>query len=150
MSYAIAREPASLEMLNECHGILEQNFLEHEVFTQDLPLEVNIAYYVELERRGYLRTYVARREGVFVGYCVLTVTPSSRRRALEANALLVDALLEHRGRVVPMLVRHAERALRAEGVHLVYHSCPIGGRFGQLLEILDYRPAFQVYAKRLR
>lgn len=149
MSYQLQRERVH-GLWDESAELLQAGFVEHDP-DPDLPLDVDRKLYEALEEAGTLRVYTARLEGRLVGYAVFTVAPSMRRRYLKtANQDLVHVEPPVRGRVTAALLRHAEKALAADGVELVYHSTPENGsRFGRLLEILGYRPVGRTYAKRL-
>ena len=133
----------------ESAAILAEGAAQFDPFP-DLPLEIDRAAYESLEAVGRLRVYTARIDGVLAGYAVFVVGTAPRRRnLLEAHQNVVHAAEATKARVTPALVRHAEKALGAEGVKMVYHSSPMGCRFARLLEILGYKPIAQVHAKRL-
>ena len=130
----------------ESAQILAAGFSQFDPFP-DMPLDIDRALYESMEDTGCLRVYTARIEERLVGYAVFVVSSDPRRRYwLEAQQNVVHA---SEVRVTPALVRHAEKALSAEGVKVVYHSSPMGCRFARLLEILGYKPIAQVHAKRL-
>jgi len=116
----------------------------------DLPFDINRRLYETIEEAGCLRVYTARIDGKLVGYAAFVVGTAPRRQyLLEAQQNVVHAEEAVKARVTPALVRHAEKALGAEGVKMVYHSSPMGCRFARLLEILGYKPIAQIHAKRL-
>ena len=116
----------------------------------DLPFDIDQKLYEAIEDAGRLRVYTARIDGRLVGYAAFVVGYAPRRRyLLEAQQNVVHAAEDVKARVTPALVRHAEKALGAEGVKMVYHSSPMGCRFARLLEILGYQPIAQVHVKRL-
>lgn len=116
----------------------------------DLPFDIDRPLYEALEAGGRLRVYTARMDGKLVGYAAFVIGYAPRRRyLLEAHQNVVHAAESVQASVTPALVRHAEQALGAEGVKMVYHSSPMGCRFARLLEIMGYRPIAQVHVKRL-
>lgn len=139
------------------HGLWEESaplvaagFKAFDPFPE-IPLEVDRAVYEQLEDAGALRVYTAREGAELVGYVVFMVmVPPRRRQILIAQQDILHTSSKVGPHVAMGLVRHAERALADEGVNLVYHSSPIGGKFGQLLEMLHYRPIMQVHAKVLK
>lgn len=146
----IQREVLTAELIEEGMPMLEAGFLEYDPHPH-IPLEIAGDVYLALEGAGKLRVYTARIEGRLVGYAVFIVACSPRRKAvLQAQQDLVHAAKDTAPRVTPRLLRFAEKALRDDGVRLLYHSIPINGcGLGRLLEILGYQPIAQVYAKLL-
>lgn len=145
----IAREPVH-GLWPELLPMLEDGFKVYDPFP-GVPLEVDQAMYEALENAGVLRIFTARQDdGELVGYAVFIVAPSPRRRSV---IVAQQDVLHTSNKVGPhaalALIRQSEAALRAEGVNLVYHSSPIGCKFGQLLEMLHYRPIAQAHAKWL-
>lgn len=149
MGYQLQRERVH-DLWDESAELLQAGFQEHDP-DPGMPLEVDRALYEVLEDAGTLRVYTARQDGRLVGYAVFTVAPSMRRRYLKvATQDLVHVETAIRGRLTAALLRHAERALKTDGVQMIYHSAPVNGfRFGRLLEILGYRQIATVHAKLL-
>lgn len=154
----VAREPVH-GLWPELLPMLEVGFKQFDPFPE-LPLDVDQAMYEALEDVGMLRVYTAREDlrpdnkgaelGNLVGYAVFMVAPSVRRRGTRvASQDVLHTAAQVGPHVTMALVKHAEAALRAEGVNLVYHSSPIGGKFGQLLEMLHYAPTAQSHVKKL-
>lgn len=149
MSLELQREPVDASKWPESLPMLFDGFEEFDPHPE-LGLDLDLEFYETLERLGRLRAYTARLDARLIGYAIFVVARSPRRRYLtQAQQDTIHVLKEHRPRVTPALVLFAERALRAEGVKLVYHSCPVGSRFGTMLERLGYPAVAQVHAKRL-
>ncbi len=144
----IAREPVH-GLWPELLPMLEDGFKVYDPFP-GVPLDIDQAMYEALEDAGVLRIYTAREGAELVGYAVFMVGPSPRRRAvITAQQDVLHTSNKVGPHVALALIRHSEAELRAEGVNLVYHSSPIGCKFGQLLEMLHYRPIAQAHAKWL-
>lgn len=148
----LAQEPWSQELWQEAQPLIERGFRDLDPF-QEVPLDVNVKAYEQLQKLGVLRIYTARvhPSGRLIGYAVFMVAPSIRRRYLiQANqdVLHVDASYQRQAAVA--LLKYSEICLQTEGVGLIYQSCPIGSRFGALLEKFGYQPALQTYAKLMR
>lgn len=132
---------------------------------QDIPLDVDLDGYAAAEQAGQLRCFTARLSGMLVGYAVFLVGPNLHYRAsLQARQDVLFVLPEHRNQGVGLeLIRWSERALKAEGVQVLYQHIKAGGpvrmqvaaalkdtrHLGALLQSLDYELIDLIYGKRL-
>jgi GNAT superfamily N-acetyltransferase len=118
---------------------------------QDIPLNVDLNWYIEADRLGHLRCYTARLNGDLIGYAVFFL--SHNRRYMTSYQAVQDVLFvvpEHRhGRVGLQLIRHAEDALRAEKVQIIYQHSKANREEGKLFEKLGYELVDFIHAKRL-
>jgi GNAT superfamily N-acetyltransferase len=114
-------------------------------------LSPNMDMYCEMEERNILRLFVARVEGVLVGYAIAFIAPrphNTERLVGVVDVIYVD--LDHRRRgVAHGLLTFAENALRAEGIH----TLSLGARderFARWLRISGgYKYAETIYEKEL-
>jgi len=121
-----------------------------EVGQKDLDhLNIDWKRYCELDTNGKLATFIAKRDGVIVGYAVFIVqTHIHYCGALVAANSAVYIVPEARvGRVAIKLLRYAQIGLAAQGVKKIYYHVKRERDFGRLLEHLGYRDAERMYAK---
>lgn len=148
--YSFARIPVRTA-IKELQSLAEREY--DEVGQKDLArLNIDWTRYCELDATGKLATFVAKREGVIVGYAVFIVqTHIHYRDALVAANSAVYAAPEVRaGRVVLKLLRYAELGLQAQGVQKIYYHVKRSKDFGRLLDHLGYDDVERLYAKVLR
>lgn len=145
----LQREPMTEGLFAEAEPLVRHSFDRFDPFP-DLPLDIDVRGYVAMEAVGALRIYTARENGVLLGYAVFIVAKSLRRKYLvQAQQDMVHAVLERQRQVTPRLLKYAEKALREEGIGLLFHTSPIGSKFGQLLTVFDYPTVAALHAKRL-
>ena len=123
-----------------------------EVGQKDLNrLNIDWKRYCELDAAGKLATFIAKRNGVIVGYaCFVVQTHIHYQDALVAANSAVYVVPEVRaGRIVLKLLRFAEMGLKAKGVKKIYYHVKREKDFGRLLEHLGYRDAERMFAKVL-
>lgn len=115
------------------------------------PLEVDLVQYEVLDATTNLRVYTARADGELVGYaCYVLANHLHSRSERVAHHDGVFLAREHRAALAGVeLVLHAERALRAEGVAIVYQAAAAGSPTGRMFERLGYVATETTYAKRL-
>ena len=149
MSYAYSRVPIGTVAV-ELQSLAEREYAE--VGQKDLDrLNIDWARYGELDAARKLATFIAKRDGVIVGYAVFVVqTHIHYQDALVAANSAVYVVPEARvGRVALKLLRYAEIGLKAQGVKKVYYHVKRERDFGRLLEHLGYRDAERLFAKAL-
>jgi hypothetical protein len=132
----------------ELQALAEREY--DEVGQKDLErLNVDWARYGELDAARKLATFIAKRDGVIVGYAVFVVqTHIHYQDALVAANSAVYAAPEVRaGRVVLKLLRFAEMGLKAQGVQKIYYHVKREKDFGRLLGRLGYQDVERMYAK---
>lgn len=119
---------------------------------KDIPLAIDEATYRAVEMQGALRIYTARLDGELVGYAAFFL--QWHAHYAESKQAMQDVLYvapEHRGRLIGLrLIRHSERALRAEGVQVVRHHVKVAhAQLGDILEALGYSAEEITFSKRL-
>lgn len=146
----LQRELMSEALFAEAEPLVQASFKRFDPFP-DLPLDIDLEGYIAAEQSDVLRVYTARENGILLGYAVFIVAPSLRRRYLiQANQEMVHAVPERQRQVTPRLLKYAEKALRDEGIGLVYHSGPAGSKFSHLLELFGYPIVATMHAKKMR
>ena len=145
--YTYARIPVGTA-IGELQGLATREY--DEVGQKDL-LRLNIDWkrYCELDAAGKLATFIAKRDGVIVGYAAFVVqTHIHYCDALVAANSAVYVVPEARiGRVALKLLRYAEIGLKAQGVKKIYYHVKQEKDFGRLLEHLGYRDSERLFAK---
>ena len=147
VSYTYARIPIGTATY-ELQALAEREY--EEVGQKDLErLNVDWARYCELDSAGKLATFIAKRDGVIVGYAAFIVqTHIHYQDALVAANSAVYVLPEVRaGRVVLKLLRFAEMGLKAQGVQKIYYHVKREKDFGRLLDLMGYQDVERMYAK---
>lgn len=141
----------------EAKPLLERHKEEIAHFA-DIPLDVDLERYRELELLDILRIYTARLDRgpadplTLIGYAVFIVSLNPHyKSSLQAvqDVLYVDPE-QRKGATGIGLVNFAERELRAEGVQAVYHHVKVKHpTLGVLLERKGYQAIETIWVKRL-
>jgi GNAT superfamily N-acetyltransferase len=118
----------------------------------DIPLNINEPLYVAAEMRGMIKTYVARIDGIIVGYAIYIVdTALNWMQSLQAQqtAFFVDP--NYRVSTIgTRLLRLSEEALEKLGVQMVLQQqFTKHPALGRLLEHEGYEQSSIVWQKRL-
>ena len=119
----------------------------------DIRLDPDTDAYEAMDTAGMLRTYTARDEqqGTLVGYAsyvVRTHLHYQQSKQAVQDVLFLRADYRH-GKTGQRFLEHADAALAAEGVQVVYQHVKTAHNFGPLLERIGYEHVENVYAKRL-
>ena len=145
--YTYARIPVGTA-IGELQGLATREY--DEVGQKDLDhLKIDWKRYCELDAAGKLATFIAKRDGVIVGYAAFVVqTHIHYCDALVAANSAVYVVPEARvGRVALKLLRYAEIGLKAQGVKKIYYHVKAEKDFGRLLEHLGYQDSERLFAK---
>ena len=145
--YTYARIPVGTA-IGELQGLAAREY--DEVGQKDLDhLNIDWKRYCELDAAGKLATFIAKRNGVIVGYAAFVVqTHIHYCDALVAANSAVYVVPEARiGRVALKLLRYGEIGLKAQGVQKIYYHVKQEKDFGRLLEHLGYRDSERLFAK---
>ena len=145
--YTYARIPVGTA-ISELQALATREY--DEVGQKDLDhLNIDWKRYCELDAAGKLATFIAKRDGVIVGYTAFVVqTHIHYCDALVAANSAVYVVPEARiGRVALKLFRYAEIGLKAQGVKKIYYHVKQEKDFGRLLEHLGYRDSERLFAK---
>jgi L-amino acid N-acyltransferase YncA len=119
---------------------------------QDIPLDVDCNAYATAESQGKLRIYTARDCGTLIGYAAFFVSFNPHyASSLQAMQDVIYLDPAHRGgRTGIKLIKHAEAALKAEGVQVIYHHVKAAHPLlGKILEHMHYTAVDTIYGKRL-
>ena len=145
--YSYARIPVGTA-IGELQALATREY--DEVGQKDL-LRLNIDWkrYCELDAARKLATFIAKRDGIIVGYAAFVVqTHIHYCDALVAANSAVYVIPEARvGRVALKLLRYAEIGLKAQGVKKIYYHVKQEKDFGRLLEHLGYQDSERLFAK---
>lgn len=138
------------DIWDEIQDLLQAHWKEIAHY-QDIPLVPDREAYMAAETQGQLRVYTVRDTCKLVGYGVFFVKPNIHySTSLQAVQDILFLSPEYRkGRVGIQLIKHAERALAAEGVQAVYHHVKCSNQVGRLLARMGYELIDEVYGKRL-
>lgn len=145
--YTYARIPVG-SAIGELQGLATREY--DEVGQKDLDhLNIDWKRYCELDATGKLATFIAKRDGVIVGYAAFVVqTHIHYCDALVAANSAVYVVPEARvGRVALKLLRYAEIGLKTQGVKKIYYHVKRTKDFGRLLEHLGYQDSERLFAK---
>ena len=147
VSYTYARIPVN-SAIGELQGLATREY--DEVGQKDL-LRLNIDWkrYCELDAAGKLATFIAKRDGVIVGYAAFIVQSHIHYcdGLVAANSAVYVVPEARVGRVAVKLLRYAEIGLKAQGVKKIYYHVKRERDFGPLLEHLGYQDAERLFAK---
>ncbi len=177
MSLIFQRE-AFGSFYDEARPLLERHKDELSAFP-DIPLNVDVDRYREMELLDLLRIYTVRKEHnwpdrhagcegcgmqvgrrpedfplgcTLIGYAVFIVSVNPHyMTSLQAVEDVLFVAPEHRGgRAGIGLVRFSEAELRKDGVQVVYHHAKLAHpMLGKLLTKDGYEPIETIFAKRL-
>lgn len=160
MTTVFARETLTEHLIAEMLPLLSAHWREVAQF-QDIPLDVDIATYLNAESSGLARCYTVREPFVFdtfppssnalVGYAVFFVRPNPHYRAsVQAvqDVLYLDPSM--RGGKGGEFIGWCDEQLRAEGVQISYHHAKLAHpQLGKALARLGYEPVETIWARRL-
>lgn len=140
-----------LPFYEEARPLIEQHWREIAHYP-DIPLDVNVESFVKMDELDWLRTFVARVDGVIVGYAIFILRPALHyQRCLQAicDVIYVDPNSRALG-LGMRLLRETDRALKAEGVRVVWHHQKLAHpALGLCLKRRGYEHIENNWAKRL-
>jgi hypothetical protein len=145
--FTYARIPISTA-LGELQALADREY--DEVGQKDLArLNVDWVRYCELDAAKKLATFIAKKDGVIVGYAAFIVQHHIHYQdaLVAANSAVYVAPEVRAGRVVLKLLRFAELGLSAQGVKKIYYHVKRQKDFGRLLDHLGYQDVERMYAK---
>lgn len=156
---AILERTATLTIARErAHGLWAEIvplLTEHwsEVITyRDIPLDPDVDTYNALEDADRLRVYTVRVDGELVAYAIFIVgTVPHHRTSKQAAGDGIYVRAPYRTSAAGIrLLAHAQDALKAEGVEVIYCQAPMKHpAFGAVLVASGYTPTHTVYSRRL-
>jgi len=135
--------------IEEAKPLLEAHYAEIAHY-HDIPLDPDYDQYLQLEKMGIVRCYVARNsEGKMVGYAVYIVRNNLHyKTSLQAVQDIIFVKKECRGRG-GYFILWCDEQLRDEGVQAVYHHVKTKFNFGPMLEKCGYELIDLIYGRRL-
>ena len=155
--YTVQWEPLDAILDSHLVSLLVENYGEIETDQDIIPLDPDWSRAYALEEMGVLRILTARCDGALVGYNAFHVMPHihSRSTSIAVNDVLYVEPA-HRARIGFVLLRTAERALKAAGVVRIHYGTKVhatvgrrGHKTGDVLAKLGYRHDEELYSKLL-
>lgn len=149
MEIAFARENLGA-VWDEVQPLLQAHWREIAHY-QDIPLDVDVQTYAQIEAAGVLRIFTVRVDGRLAGYnCFMVKAHPHYRCSLQANQDVLFLAPDFRGAGVGIrFIDWCDGELAAEGVQVVYQHVKAAHNFGPLLERLGYELMDLIYARRL-
>lgn len=136
--------------------LLQAHYEEVAADADVIPVDPDWDYYLEQERLGRFKTFVARRGGVVIGYVAFFIGP--HRQSRSTKVAFADLLYltpdERRGRLGQRLIEGAEPQLREWGCKRIVHTIPVEGgpdpeRVERMYRRMGYRPYERLVQKLL-
>lgn len=114
-------------------------------------VDVDVDAYDRLDRAGVLRVYVVQHGPDIIGYGIWVCVGSLQHRGrIHAYSDATYVSPQHRGTASILLLRTAEREIRADGIRRIYQVVRENStKHGRLLEWLGYEIADYHYSKEL-
>lgn len=141
------------ESIEECWKELDE--LSHEHYDdlapyKDIPMKVDWARYIRLQKNDNLVAYIARDDsGKLQGYCGFFLShPLDFSGSFQANLVNLFVSKESRGFGVKFIL-WCEEQLKEKNVQVVYQHVKVFNDHGGLLEKLGYEKMNIEYCKRL-
>ena len=148
---AVFQREAFVDFFDEAIPLLRLHYAEIAHF-KDIPLDVDVERYLQIERAGMLRIYTARLDGNLVGYAVFFISTNGHYKAsLQAvqDVIYLDPARRN-SRIGLGLLDFCDAELRREGVQVVMHHVKLAHpALGRILSRKGYAPIDVIYAKRL-
>jgi len=145
----IKQERLTEKLIGELNPIIEAH--KDEVASFDLPLCVNWQAYDKLQEAGHLKLFVARDEGIIVGYCSCFI--HSNMHYSTSLQCFVDAVYldpEYRGKMLGIkLFRHVEDIMTSSGIDIIQYHVKVQHDFSPVLSRLGYAFVEKIMAKRI-
>lgn len=140
------------DCIEEAKPTLLLHWRELALYQDAIPLEPDYPAYLKADDLGFMKVFTARKDGALIGYANFFLTPRHFHYAHRwANNDIFYVHPDHRnGRTGVGLVRHFEKALRADGPVVIHvetkrHSPDLGS----LLRLLGYAGVSEGFSKRL-
>lgn len=124
--------------LQEAKPLLASHYAEIAHFKQ-IPLDPDYDQYLELEKIGMTRCFVARnKNGDMIGYAVYFCRHNLHyKSSLQAVQDILYMSPEYRGRGA-LFIMWCDERLKSEGVQVVYHHVKVAHDFSPMLEKIGY------------
>jgi hypothetical protein len=116
----------------------------------DLELTPDRDAYAQLEARGLVRVFTARRDGLLIGYALFIVTPNLHyKQVLQANQDVVYIQPDQRGTMPLRFLQFCEDQLFAEGCDVIcQHGKAKHPQLARLLTHMGYDTMDVLHVKR--
>ncbi len=144
-----SREPLTPQWFEEAMPLLRLHYKEIAHY-QDIPLDPDEDAYLDAEKRGAIRCFVARDQfGLLMGYAVFFVRYNIHyKTSLQAIQDVIYVDPNKRG-IGARFIPWCDAKLKEEGVQVVYHHVKDEHNFGPLLERIGYKLIDHIYGRRL-
>jgi len=131
-------------------GLFEAHWREAGEDHEEIPLELDLEKFLQLERAGVLAGFSAREDdGKLAGYAMMVVsTHLNYKSRVFAFSHSIYVAPEHRGHGLE-LIRLIEREMRGRGVSKIVFNAKDRTGFGTVLEGLGYAGMEQAWGKLL-
>lgn len=149
MTIVYQREPQG-RTVAEALPLFEAHYSEIARY-KSIPLDIDFAFYQQIEDAGMLRVFSARAEDRLIAYVIYVVRSHPHyKTTIFANQ---DVLFIHpdyrRSLVFHRLMKTAAESLRAEGVVVEVQHVKVYADFGPALLRMGYEKVEDIYMRRL-
>lgn len=136
------------DCLEEAKPLLEDHYEEIAHF-KSIPLDPDYDQYLELEKMGIVRCFVARNnEGAMIGYATFFVRRNIHyKSSLQSVQDIIYINPSYRGQGGKFLL-WCDEQLKAEGVQVNYHHIKSAHNWGKMAERMGYELIDLIYGKR--
>lgn len=135
-------------VLDEIKPLLQKHW-EEIAHYKDIPFAPDYDQYLKADLMGMVRVYIAREEGVLIGYSVYFVRPNLHySTSLQAYQDLIYVDKSRRGFGL-LFMLWCDKQLKADGVQVVATHIKAAHNFGPALERIGYELMDLIYVKRL-
>lgn len=151
MGYSINLEPLT-ECLEEMKPMLTKHWKEVALFQDKIDLIPDYQRYLNLDKAGILFAYILRKDGVMVGYNLMTFVPHPHyKEDLFAINDIVFIEPDHRhGEATVRLFNHVEADMRVRGASVITYHMKVYKPFEFLMQSLGYQHLEHLYGKCLK
>ena len=130
-------------------GPLFREHYEEIAWKQDkVKLDPDVGKYAAYEKADVLRVFIARRDGILVGYAAYILSrPLHYKGIIAATNDVVFLSKSERGGAGVRLMKFAEKELIAEGVQAISLHIKTWANWGKLAERMGYEHTEVIYQK---
>jgi L-amino acid N-acyltransferase YncA len=136
-------------VINDIKPLLEDHYEEIALHKDKIPFSPNYFMYKELEDKGILDIFTARKDDELVGYCILFTMPHLHYyTTVFSNVDIFYIKPEYRGKMVGIrLNKFVESQLKKKGVKVINHHIKYEHDFSQMLYRDNYEDAEKIVSK---
>ena len=142
----VKREIVTPELVRNIYGMLRAHY--EEIDESGYDFSPSIDQFVHLEEMGLLRFFVARMGERVVGYSMLDGKKHARKGKERGINQMIYLIPEFRGKFLT-LMGEATRALKKEGVKIIYSHAKITNDYGRVLAWMGYQEIEKIYLKKI-